>query len=173
MCFFCVCSSPTPPPIPIEQTHDAASLRVPFSFLSSSSLHTVLTIISLTDSWFFDESERPLFHILDAGAGELINPNKTYAQVAEESAVSHDKYVFTHKDYYVGERVNRSYTNPEFSPYSRYGKPTPHDTTGKMVRNTLKWTYETEKEKAAPIVSKRVDDYREKSQPQLGQVHDP
>ena len=118
-------------------------------------------------------AKRPTFDISDAGAGELINPNKTYARVEEESAMAHDKYVLTHKDYYVGERVDRSYTVPEFSAHSRYVKPTPHDVTGKMVRNTLKWTYETEKEKATPIVSKRVDDYREKSQPQLGQVHDP
>ncbi|KAL8617479.1 hypothetical protein ACOMHN_048117 [Nucella lapillus] len=110
---------------------------------------------------------------LDAGAGGLINPNKTYAQVEDESAEAHDKYVFSHKDYYMSEKVNRSYTNPEFSPNNRFGKPTPHDVSGKMVRNTLKWTYETEKDKAAKIVSKRVDDFREKTQPQLGQVHDP
>ena len=114
-----------------------------------------------------------LSHYSDAGAGGLINPNKTYAQVEDESAMAHDKYVFSHKDYYVGERVNRCYSSPEFSPYSRYGKPTPHDVTGKNVRNTLKWTYETEQQKAAKIVSKRVDDFREKTQPQLGQVHDP
>ncbi|KAK7111234.1 EF-hand domain-containing family member B-like [Littorina saxatilis] len=110
---------------------------------------------------------------LDAGAGELINPNKTYAQVFDEAAVAHDLYVRSHKNYYVGEHVNRGYSAPEYDSRGRYGKPTPHDITGKMVRNTMKWTYETKTDKATPIVSKRVDEFREKSQPQLGQVHDP
>jgi len=110
---------------------------------------------------------------LDQGAGGLINPNKTYAEVADESAVAHDMYVRSHKDYLVGERVDRNYVVPEYNPNGRFGKPTPHDVSGKNLKNTLKWTYETKKEKATPIVSKRVDDFREKSQPQLGQVHDP
>lgn len=87
--------------------------------------------------------------------------------------MAHDKYVKSHKDYYVGEHVNRAYTCPDFSPYSRFGKPTPHDTAGKAMRQTLKWMHETEKEKATKIVSKRIDDFRERTQPQLGKVHDP
>lgn len=110
---------------------------------------------------------------LNSGAGELVNPNKTYAQVDEESCAAHDKYVLSHKDYFVGEHVNRSYTCPEFNPNGRYGNPTPHDITGKMMRNTLRWRYVTDQDKANKIVNKRVDDFREKSQPQLGQVHDP
>lgn len=110
---------------------------------------------------------------LDSGAGGLINPNKTYAQVEEESEAAHDMYVFSHKDFFVGEHKNRSYTQPEFSPTSRFGKPTPHDNCGKRTKQSMKWVYETEKEKAAKIVSKRLDDWRERRQPQLGQVHDP
>jgi len=34
-------------------------------------------------------------------------------------------------------------------------------------------TYCFYREKGATIVSKRVDDFRERSQPQLGKVHDP
>ena len=113
------------------------------------------------------------FHITDAGAGGLINPNKTYADVEAENSVAHDKYVLSHKDYYVGERVDRGYTVPEYCSASRFGKPTPHDISGKMVRKTLKWGHEVDKERATKIVSKRVDDFREKSQPQLGKVHDP
>lgn len=109
----------------------------------------------------------------DDGAGGLINPNKTYAEVEDESKVAHDMYALSHKDFHVSERRNRSYTQPEFSPYSRFGEPTPHDNCGKRTRQTMKWVYETDKEKAAKIVSKRLDDWREKSQPQLGQVHDP
>ncbi|KAK7507423.1 hypothetical protein BaRGS_00001358 [Batillaria attramentaria] len=111
--------------------------------------------------------------VLDAGAGGLINPNKNYAQVEEESAAGHDMYVFTHKDFYVSERKNRSYTQPEFDLNSRFGKPSPHDNCGKRTKKSMKWVYDTEKEKAEKIISKRLDDWRERNQPQLGKVHDP
>ena len=51
--------------------------------------------------------------------------------------------------------------------------PTPSDSTGKAVKRNLKWITVDRGEKAAPIISKRLDDFREKTQPQLGKVHDP
>lgn len=44
---------------------------------------------------------------------------------------------------------------------------------GLHLKKTLKWLHEAEQERATKIVSKRVDEFRERSQEQLGQVHDP
>ena len=55
----------------------------------------------------------------------------------------------------------------------KFGLPTPHNNDGKMTKETLTWLHEVQSDKAAKIISKRLDDYREKSQPQLGKVHDP
>ncbi|KAL3855117.1 hypothetical protein ACJMK2_014346 [Sinanodonta woodiana] len=110
---------------------------------------------------------------LDSGAGGLINPNKNYAEVDIETQEGHELYVRSHKDFNVGEQMHRSYTSPNFSFNSKFGTPTPHDNTGLHTKKTLKWVHETQQEKSTKIVSKRVDDFREKSQSQLGQVHDP
>lgn len=42
-------------------------------------------------------------------AGELINPKKTAGEIIYEDRVNHDLYVFTHNDYYPGEKVKRKY----------------------------------------------------------------
>ncbi|CAC5414683.1 EF-hand domain-containing family member B [Mytilus coruscus] len=110
---------------------------------------------------------------LDIGAGGLINPNKTYAEVEAESAVGMELYRETHKNFDVGEKLHRGYTSPSFYPEKKFGIPTPHNNEGIKVKKTLKWMHETEQEKATKLVSKRVDDFRERSQPQLGAVHDP
>ncbi|XP_005099769.1 EF-hand domain-containing family member B [Aplysia californica] len=110
---------------------------------------------------------------LDIGAGGLINPNKNYERVFKEAHEGHEIYVKSHADYYPLERVCRSYTSPNFHPQKCYGLPTPHCNDGKRTKETLTWIHETQGDKAAKIVSKRLDDFREKSQPQLGQVHDP
>ena len=44
---------------------------------------------------------------------------------------------------------------------------------GRHLKKTLKWLHEAEQEKATKIVSKRVDEFRERTQEQLGMVHDP
>ena len=45
--------------------------------------------------------------------------------------------------------------------------------TGKNANKSLRWLHDTLANKRAPIVSKRVDEFRERTQPQLGKVHDP
>ena len=110
---------------------------------------------------------------IDIGAGGLINPNKTYAEVEQESAVGMDLYRQTHSNFDVGEKLHRGYTSPSFYPDNKFGKPTPHNNEGIKAKKSLKWLFETEQNKATKIVSKRVDDFRERSQPQLGLVHDP
>jgi len=109
----------------------------------------------------------------DIGAGGLINPNKTYAEVEQESAEGHELYRTTHKDYNVGEQCHRDYSSPSFKNTGKFGVPTPHHNDGKEVKKTLRWLHQTQTEKASQVVSKRVDDFRERTQPQLGKVHDP
>ena len=70
-------------------------------------------------------------HFTDIGAGGLINPNKTYAEVEKESALGHELYVKSHDDFNVGEKLIRSYTSPNFQSTNKFGIPTPHDNTGK------------------------------------------
>jgi len=110
---------------------------------------------------------------LDTGAGGLINPNKSYAQVFDEAHEGHQFYVKSHTDLYPLERVNRNYTSENFSAEKVMGLPTPHSNDGKHTKETLTWLHETRGDKAAKIISKRLDDFREKSQPQIGTVHDP
>ena len=68
--------------------------------------------------------------VLDTGAGGLINPNKTFADVDKESALGHELYVKSHADFNVGEKLLRSYTEPNFQNTAKFGIPTPHDNTG-------------------------------------------
>ncbi|KAK3083356.1 hypothetical protein FSP39_020708 [Pinctada imbricata] len=110
---------------------------------------------------------------LDIGAGGLINPNKTYAEVEQESVVGHELYRTSHQTFDVSEPLRRNYTSTGFGHDKKFGIPTPHDNDGKQVRTTLKWLHDAQQEKATKIVSKRVDDFRERTQNQLGQVHDP
>jgi len=109
----------------------------------------------------------------DGSAGELISPYKTWPQVEEESEVGRHLYRMTHADYHPGEKCDRNYTHPSYDDKKRFGIPTPHDNAGRAVRKTLKWLHDTQAAKTAPIVAKRVDDFRERTQPQLGKVHDP
>lgn len=110
---------------------------------------------------------------LDIGAGGLINPNKTYADVENETRVGHELYLRSHMDFDAGEQFHRSYTSPNFNFKSKFGMPTPHDVSGKHLKKTLKWISEVEQDRATKIVSKRVDEFRERSQNQLGQTRDP
>ncbi|CAL1536314.1 unnamed protein product [Lymnaea stagnalis] len=110
---------------------------------------------------------------MEVGAGGLINPNKNYEQVFREATEGHDLYVKSHADYYPRERVNRSYSSPNFHPQKRYGLPTPHCNDGKKAKETLMWLQETQADKATKFVNKRLEDFKEKFQPQLGKVLDP
>ena len=58
----------------------------------------------------------------DIGAGGLINPNKTYAEVDSESAVGHELYRKSHNTFNVSEPLRRNYTSTEFSHNSKFGK---------------------------------------------------
>jgi hypothetical protein len=109
----------------------------------------------------------------DGFAGELVNPDKSRVSVAEEAEIGRDLYRESHKDFQVGEQKTRNYQYKSYNKENTFGGPTPHDNTGKQVRTALHWLTDSRAEKATPVVSKRLDDFRERTQPQLGMVHDP
>ncbi|NXQ94751.1 EFHB protein, partial [Sagittarius serpentarius] len=111
--------------------------------------------------------------IQDVSAGELINPPKTFEEVDKEAREGHDLYVVSHNDYYVGEAINRKYDSPNFSKSFVYGIETPHFKDGRGVSKSLNWLDDLQLKRAAKIVSKQSEDFKEKFQPQLGKVLDP
>jgi len=109
----------------------------------------------------------------DCAAGELINPPKTRKHVHEESLKGLDLYKKSHSAFGVGEPYDRNYEWSRVPQTSCFGVETPHDNRGFNTKKTLKWMHETLSGKAAPVTSKRVDDFRERNNPQVGIVHDP
>ena len=55
----------------------------------------------------------------------------------------------------------------------QYGIPTPHDNAGKQTKKTMHWLTEDMADRRTPITTRRVDAFRERTQHQLGTVHDP
>lgn len=107
---------------------------------------------------------------------ELVNPLKSRTQVEEESQVGLDLYKRSHGQYTVGESYDRKYDwsrLPNESNSFCFGIETPHDNRGTNTKKSLKWMNETLAEKAVPLTSVRVDDFRERNTPQVGKVHDP
>lgn len=90
-----------------------------------------------------------------------------------EAADAHEMYVFSHKDYEPGEQTSRKYPSAHFVKGNQFGEPTPHDNAGAMTYKSLKWVHELESEKAAKVINKRLDDWRERYQDQLGLPRDP
>ncbi|XP_065052077.1 EF-hand domain-containing family member B-like [Rhopilema esculentum] len=109
----------------------------------------------------------------DCTAGELVNPAKSKNEVEVESTQGSDLYIKSHSAYSVGETYDRKYNWSRIPKTSCFGKETPHDNRGRNVQKTLKWLHETQSAKAAHVVSERVDNFRERTQPQVGTVHDP
>ena len=106
------------------------------------------------------------------GATPLVNPPLNSEQVEDKHVEGHDLYIKSHNSYYVGEHKNRVY-DLNFNPKDLRGKPSPHENTGKNIKKAMDWVTETRADKATPLVNKRVDDFRERSQHQIAQVHDP
>ncbi|XP_053120115.1 EF-hand domain-containing family member B isoform X2 [Hemicordylus capensis] len=105
--------------------------------------------------------------------GDVINPRKTFDEVDKEAQEGHELYIKSHNDYYVGEPMNRKYDPSTFHRFNLYGKETPHYNDGRNVARTLRWFHDLQMKKAAKIVPKICDDFKEKFQPQLGKVLDP
>ncbi|MEE6466045.1 hypothetical protein FKM82_006809 [Ascaphus truei] len=106
-------------------------------------------------------------------AGSIINPPKSFKDVDEESRKGHQLYVVTHNDYNAGEKRDRKYDWTNYNENKRFGIETPHFNDGRNVSRSVRWLQEIKMKNGPKIVPKRVDDFRERSQPQLGKVHDP
>ncbi|XP_069504984.1 EF-hand domain-containing family member B isoform X2 [Ambystoma mexicanum] len=104
---------------------------------------------------------------------EVVNPSKTFREVNEDARVGHELYIITHNDYNPGELKDRKYNWSKYKRDSRFGVPTPHFNDGRLTRKTLNWIHDCQMKEAAKIVSKRLDDFNEKFQHQLGKVNDP
>ncbi|XP_056375929.1 EF-hand domain-containing family member B isoform X2 [Hyla sarda] len=125
------------------------------------------TNINFNETTFGQKCPRSL------SADVLINPSKSLQEIEEESCKGHDLYVVTHNDYDVGEIRNRKYDWTKYKKDNRFGIETPHFNDGRKVARSLRWLQGFQKNNEATIVSKRVDDFRERSQHQLGKVLDP
>ncbi|KAM9436225.1 EF-hand domain-containing family member B [Clarias gariepinus] len=106
-------------------------------------------------------------------AGDIINPPKTAEQVEQEAQRRHEQYIRSHSSYFVGERVNRKYDSRSYRKDSTFGVATPHRSDGHNARKSLQWLGDTQANYSAKFVSKRCDDFRERTQSQIGKVHDP
>ncbi|KAM4882435.1 EF-hand domain-containing family member B [Thomomys bottae] len=111
--------------------------------------------------------------IKESYAEEIVNPPKSHEEVIKEGDVGHDLYVVSHNDYYAGEAKNRKYNPSSFQKSNVFGVPTPHYNNGKGMAKSLYWLHELQMKKGSKIVSKRVDDFKEKFQHKLGKVLDP
>nr|XP_036852191.1 EF-hand domain-containing family member B [Manis javanica] len=111
--------------------------------------------------------------IRELSARDVVNPLKPYEEVFKEGQEGHDLYIVSHNDYYVGEAKNRKYNPSSFHRFNLYGVPTPHFNDGRTIAKTLYWLHELQMKRGAKVVSKRVDDFKEKFQHELGRVLDP
>nr|XP_003480054.1 EF-hand domain-containing family member B [Cavia porcellus] len=111
--------------------------------------------------------------IREVSARDVVNPPKSYEEVFKEGGEGHDLYVISHNDYYAGEAKNRKYNPKSFHRFDLFGVPTPHCNDGKNMAKSLHWLHELQMKRGAKIVSKRVDDFKEKFQHKLGRVLDP
>ncbi|XP_075403288.1 EF-hand domain-containing family member B [Tenrec ecaudatus] len=111
--------------------------------------------------------------IRELSAKDVVNPPKSYKEVLNEGKEGHELYVVSHNDYYVGEAKNRKYNPSSFHRFNLYGVPTPHFNDGRHMAKTLYWLHELQMKKGARVVSKRVDDFKEKFQHKVGSVLDP
>ncbi|KPP65851.1 hypothetical protein Z043_115699, partial [Scleropages formosus] len=117
------------------------------------------------------DTERTTFGVKSVqfiNAGEIVNPTKTVEQVEKEAEEGHQLYIKSHNAYFVGERVDRKYNWSRIGKDHRFGVPTPNYSDGRKAAGSLQWLQSDGK-----LVSKQCDDFRERTQPQIGKVHDP
>lgn len=106
-------------------------------------------------------------------AGELLNPNDTRVQIETTAAADANTYLVSHKALATGEQASRGYHWRSDSTDKRWGKPTPHDNAGGDTRKCMSWVADEVSAKKDVLVEKRLDDFRERTQAQLGKPLDP
>ncbi|XP_028905851.1 EF-hand domain-containing family member B isoform X2 [Ornithorhynchus anatinus] len=105
-------------------------------------------------------------------ARELINPSKSFDQVFREWEEGRDLYIISHNDYGPGEAKNRNYDPVSFHRFKMYGLETPHFNDGRNLAKCLCSFHNLQLKKRAKVVTKNIDDFKEKFQPQIGKVLD-
>ncbi|CAF0810476.1 unnamed protein product [Rotaria sordida] len=91
-------------------------------------------------------------------AGDLINPNKSQAQIEYEFEQPRSMYLFSHKEFEPGEQLERHYENGELIRYQTHGVPTPVYADGRHARESLIWIRPNH---TTPIVTQTVNEYDE------------
>lgn len=82
-------------------------------------------------------------------------------------------YILSHGNYDPGEQRDRHYDWSKQSRDKMFGVATKHESNGSKVRESLQWKTEMARARRTILVSKCVDDFRSKTQCELGKVHDP
>ncbi|MGH0147229.1 UNVERIFIED_CONTAM: hypothetical protein FKN15_028803 [Acipenser sinensis] len=106
-------------------------------------------------------------------AGHIINPPKSREQVEKEAQDGRRLYIRTHNHFDVGEQINRKYNWAKYTKDSKFGIATPNYNDGRNVARSLRWLDQLQLQKAATLVSKRDEDFRARTQSQIGKVCDP
>ena len=73
----------------------------------------------------------------------------------------------------MGEQKDLNYNWTRVKKNDVFGVETPHNNDGAHVKNSLLWSDDAKSGKTQTLVSKRLDDFKERTQPKLGEVHDP
>ncbi|XP_014662076.1 PREDICTED: EF-hand domain-containing family member B-like [Priapulus caudatus] len=123
------------------------------------------------DAPCYDTSDATVFgspQRIKDDAGVIVNPAKSPRQVDAEYEQGRELYRLTHRNFGVGESVDRKYDWSAVRA-TTFGIATPHDNAGRNVRQTLQWNDDAD----GNIISKRLDEFRERTQPQLARVYSP
>lgn len=111
---------------------------------------------------------------INESAKELICPPEDDKETLEATEKARALYVRSHGNYGPGEQRNRNYTWTKNLPRdTMFGVQTVHANDGREVAESLRWTQETQRETTTKIINKKVEDFRKKTIPELGRVHDP
>ncbi|KAJ3126088.1 hypothetical protein HK098_007886 [Nowakowskiella sp. JEL0407] len=101
-----------------------------------------------------------------------------YSALPEDNAQVKRQYIKSHLSYEPGEQRDYDYNWTKYPKNSIWGVKIQHDNDGKRVKDSLYWEEErkshfTIRELGTKLSIKRLEDYRERSKPALGKVHDP
>lgn len=91
-------------------------------------------------------------------AGDIVNPNKSHAQIEYEFEQPRSMYLFSHKEFEPGEQVERHYTNADRIRQQTHGVPTPVYADGRHARESLIWIRPN---RTTPVVSQIANAYDE------------
>ncbi|KAF6727028.1 EF-hand domain-containing family member B [Oryzias melastigma] len=117
-------------------------------------------------SWFTHNTTFGIKTVEGLDVREIMNPPKTAEEAEKEAQEGHEAHRRSHKDFFVGEQIDRKYDSRSFSDECRFGILTPHFNDGRRVGKTLRWLGETQK-----LLLTLSCLYRKLNAPQLPPVH--